>query len=176
MAILTRFTRLLKADLHALLDRMEAPDVLLQQALREMEAELQALQLQQRQRCAQQQQIQHQLAQVQQQLAQYQQELTLCLEHDSDSLARSLLRRQLEAEQRLQMLQGQLQTLQCQCQQTDEQISARQASLEALQLQADSLLDTADAQPVALHDQPRRISDADIELALLKAKSARRPA
>ncbi len=37
MALITRMTRLFTADLHAVLDRLEEPDVLLKQALREME-------------------------------------------------------------------------------------------------------------------------------------------
>ena len=40
MALITRFTRLFTADLHALLDRLEEPDVVLKQAIREMEEEL----------------------------------------------------------------------------------------------------------------------------------------
>ncbi len=50
MAIFTRLARLLRADLHALLDRMEAPDVLLQQSLREMAADLQQRQRDQQRR------------------------------------------------------------------------------------------------------------------------------
>ena len=37
MALITRFSRLFRADLHAVLDRIEEPDVILRQAVREME-------------------------------------------------------------------------------------------------------------------------------------------
>ena len=37
MALITRVSRLLRADVHAVLDRLEEPDVLLQQAIRDME-------------------------------------------------------------------------------------------------------------------------------------------
>ena len=37
MALMTRVARLFRADLHAVLDRIEEPEVLLRQALREME-------------------------------------------------------------------------------------------------------------------------------------------
>ena len=40
MALITRVARLFRADLHAVLDRIEEPDVLLKQAVREMEEEL----------------------------------------------------------------------------------------------------------------------------------------
>ncbi len=36
MALITRVTRLFTADMHAVLDRLEEPDVLLRQAVREM--------------------------------------------------------------------------------------------------------------------------------------------
>ncbi|MGH8588771.1 MAG: PspA/IM30 family protein, partial [Gammaproteobacteria bacterium] len=40
MALITRVSRLFRSDLHAVLDRIEEPEVLLRQAIREMEAEL----------------------------------------------------------------------------------------------------------------------------------------
>ena len=39
MALITRLTRLFRADVHAVLDRIEEPDVLLRQAVRDMEEE-----------------------------------------------------------------------------------------------------------------------------------------
>ena len=40
MALVNRVTRLFKADFHAVLDRIEEPDVLLRQAIREMQDDL----------------------------------------------------------------------------------------------------------------------------------------
>ena len=40
MALITRVSRLFQADFHAVLDRIEEPDLLLRQAVREMEEEL----------------------------------------------------------------------------------------------------------------------------------------
>ena len=40
MALISRVSRLLRADLHAVLDHLEEPDVLLRQAVREMEEAL----------------------------------------------------------------------------------------------------------------------------------------
>ena len=40
MPLVDRVARLFRADLHAVMDRIEEPDVLLRQALREMEEEL----------------------------------------------------------------------------------------------------------------------------------------
>ena len=40
MALITRVSRLFRADFHAVLDRIEEPDVLLKQAVREMEEDI----------------------------------------------------------------------------------------------------------------------------------------
>ena len=40
MALITRISRLFQADLHAVLDRIEEPDLLLRQAVREMQDDL----------------------------------------------------------------------------------------------------------------------------------------
>jgi phage shock protein A len=40
MALINRVSRLFTADLHAVLDRIEEPDALLRQAIREMEEDL----------------------------------------------------------------------------------------------------------------------------------------
>ena len=40
MALITRVSRLFQADFHAVLDRIEDPEALLRQAVREMEEEL----------------------------------------------------------------------------------------------------------------------------------------
>ena len=39
MALITRLSRMMRADFNALLDRLEEPDILLAQALRDMQAQ-----------------------------------------------------------------------------------------------------------------------------------------
>jgi len=104
MAIINRITRLFRADLHAVLDRIEEPDALLRQSVREMaaaidddERHLQQLERSQLQLSRQQEQIQA----SQLQLAQ---ELDICFTAEQEELARGLIRRGLEAEQRLSVL------------------------------------------------------------------------
>ena len=172
MAILTRLARLLKADLHALLDRMEAPDVLLQQSLREMDAELQLTQQQQQQRQQQLQQMERLQQNLQRQLQDQQAELDLCLQEHNDSLARALLRRHLETRQQLQLLQSRRQDLQAQYAQSEEECRQQQTAFTTLQAQAENWLAPA---PTGTQFAPpqQMITDADIEVALLKAKRDR---
>ncbi len=96
MALITRVSRLFRADLHAVLDRIEEPDVLLRQAVREMEDEL----AKDEQRMAllrhdQQQFITHQ-ADMENTLQEIEEELDLCFRSGKDDLARALVKRKLE--------------------------------------------------------------------------------
>lgn len=174
MTVLTRLSRLFRADLHALLDRMEAPDVLLLQAIRDMEGEIQLQQQEQKKRALEQQQLQRRCSELQERLQQQEAELDLCLEAGNDALTRALLRRRLEQEQTLRLLQQRLQTLTEKMCSADNELQQQQRELQALREQADLLLQT----PSGTRDAADTcaVTEADVELALLKAKSRRSPA
>ncbi|MFZ5602452.1 MAG: PspA/IM30 family protein [Pseudomonadota bacterium] len=174
MTVLTRLSRLFRADLHALLDRMEAPDVLLQQAIRDMEGEIQLQQQEQKKRALEQQQLQRRCSDLQERLQQQETELDLCLDAGNDALTRALLRRRLEQEQTLRLLQQRLQTLTEKMRCADTELQQQQRELKALREQAEVLLQT----PSSTRDAADAcaVTEADVELALLKAKSRRSPA
>ena len=89
MALITRLSRLFRADMHAVLDRIEEPQQLLQQAIREMEEALlheeQQLKLLQHE----QGQLQRRLQGLEQSLEKSEEELDLCFESNKEELARS---------------------------------------------------------------------------------------
>ena len=96
MAILNRFARLLTADIHAVMDRLEEPRAQLQQALRELdEAQLlgasRVRQIEQQLSALQQQQVA-----LDEQQANCQRELDLCLAATQEALAKKVVRRQLQ--------------------------------------------------------------------------------
>lgn len=174
MTVLTRLSRLFRADLHALLDRMEAPDVLLQQAIRDMEGEIQLQQQEHKKRALEQQQLQRRCNDLQERLQQQETELDLCLDAGNDALTRALLRRRLEQEQTLRLLQQRLQMLAEKMRGADTELQQQQRELKALREQAEVLLQT----PSSTRDAADAcaVTEADVELALLKAKSRRSPA
>ena len=107
MALVTRLSRLFQADFHAVLDRIEEPDLQLRQAVREMQFTLD--QDQQRLKL-----LQHEAAQLDKaaraasaNLEAYDEELDICLAAKKDDLARDLIRRKLVSEKQLQALQQQ---------------------------------------------------------------------
>lgn len=176
MTVLTRFGRLLRADLHALLDRMEAPDVLLQQSLREMQGDLDQRTHQQKARQQEKFQLTQRIAQLDTQRTQYAAEMDLCFQANNDGLIRTLVRRQLESEQLHQTLSAQLAELQQCIDAEDASILEQGRQLQALQQQASVYL--RESTP---HSPPRSpldaspITDADVELALLKEMHKRKP-
>jgi phage shock protein A len=98
MALITRISRLFSADFHAVLDRIEEPELLLKQAIREMEEEL----AKSEQRIRWLQQEQHQLSvqedDIEQALSSLDEEMDICFASGKDELARKLVKRKLEAQ------------------------------------------------------------------------------
>lgn len=98
MALITRVSRLFQADLHAVLDRIEEPDVLLRQAIREMEEELARDEQRLRILSHEQGQLARQDTVLQQSLSRIGEELDLCFASGKDDLARTLVKRKLETQ------------------------------------------------------------------------------
>ena len=106
MALVTRLSRLFQADFHAVLDRIEEPDLQLRQAVREMQFALE--QDQQRLKL-----LQHEATQLgkattdaEANLKGFDEELDICLAAKKDDLARDLIRRKLTGEKQLQLSLG----------------------------------------------------------------------
>ena len=174
MPLLNRFARLFTADLHAVLDRLEEPDLLAQQAVREMEEELTAMQAQatacERDRAT----LTRDLHAVDAVLARLEDELDLCFNVGHDELARSLVRRKLEAEQRRLALQTRITALTQREQELTTALAAGRARLNDLRQQLSVLTMPADPghDCVSAPTTPV-ISDDEIEVALLRERSRR---
>ncbi len=104
MALINRISRLFKADFHAVLDQIEEPEQLLKQAIRDMEDDL-ANTEQRINLCAHDQDAlsgrKHELESA---FAEIDAQLDLCFESKKDDLAKSLIRKKLEAERLLKRL------------------------------------------------------------------------
>ena len=107
MTLLTRISRLFKADLHGILDNLEEPEMILKQAVRDMQEELDkaaaaiTIMSQQQERLQQKKQI------LSQQLQEIQQHLQFCLHERNEKLAKSVIRKKLQAERSLAELSRQ---------------------------------------------------------------------
>jgi len=173
MNLMTRLNRLFQADLHALLDRLEAPELSLRQALREME---EALSQDSRSLAASEAEAHHikaRLAEIEARRARTSAELESALESGNETLARVLLRRRLQLDRSQRQWHAQIEHLGSELNERREQLAQRRQRLTELNDQAELL---TRATPLANEfDVPvdRAISDADVEMALLAEKQRR---
>ena len=133
MALVTRLSRLFQADVHAVLDRIEEPDLQLRQAVREMQLALD----QDRQRVKL---LQHEAAQLTKAIADceralqaFDEELDICLAAKKDDLARDLVRRKLATAHQLQSLNQRTETVATQVEALEHQIEEQAQQLAGMQ-------------------------------------------
>ncbi|HET9484256.1 MAG TPA: PspA/IM30 family protein [Xanthomonadales bacterium] len=176
MALIDRFTRLFRADMHAVLDRMEEPDVLLRQAVREMDEEVARASRELKARELERRGVRERLADVEAALAKIAGELDLCFSAGNETLARTLLRRKLEHERLARHLTQRGVAL-------DRLIDEQRTALDEQKRRADAMRQKAalfEAEPPgAAAAGPTwcaddlSVSDADVDLALLREKQQR---
>lgn len=177
MAIMNRLTRLFRADVHAVLDRMEEPEVLLRQALREMEDEVVQGAKQLKSRELERQQVQARLGAIELLRQDIGEQLDLCFASQNEAIARTLLRRRLEGERMTRQLGHRLAALHKLIAERGAQLDEQRASLEGMRQKAD-VFQTESAH--AQNTDPGRcavddfaITEADIDLALLREQQQR---
>ena len=179
MALLTRVSRLFKADFHAVLDHIEEPEQLLRQAIREMEDELQGSEVEIA-RCEQEQEsLDDHSRELASRIDGLNAELDLCFEAEKDELARSLVRRKLLAERTVRHLESRQQANLRFLKKERQQLDENRTTLEGLRQKADVFLAktpaAAQGADFALQDThgEMSVSDDEIEIAFLREKSAR---
>ncbi|WP_455234010.1 PspA/IM30 family protein [Thiogranum longum] len=175
MALITRVSRLFRADLHAVLDRIEEPDVLLKQAVREMEEELARDEQRVRLLSHEQDQLSARRDEIDQSLDEIDEELDLCFASGKDDLARTLVKRKLETQRFRKQLLRRRGTL-------EESLNALNARLNENRVQLDSMRQKAELLAEdRTSDQPgdswstldAAVRDEDVEVAFLREKSRR---
>lgn len=178
MAIVNRITRLFTADVHAVLDRLEEPDALLRQAIREMEAvlaersqQLKALELDR-------DLVRRRSTEIERALAGIREEIDLSFAAGNEALVRTCLRRRLEGERLLRMLEQRSGLLTRQIEQATPVFEQQRERLDAMRQKA-ALFDVdlasgagTDGSRWSATETP--VSEADIDLALLREQQARR--
>lgn len=181
MALINRVTRLFKADFHAVLDQIEEPELLLRQAVREMEDDL--AETEQRVGvCAHDQQVlETRKAEIDGQLARIDEELDLCFDSGKDGLARGLIRKKLEAERLSSRLASQHGASAKYLGEQRAMLDEHRATLEGLRQKAELFAQRAPVKSESEFDdiawiaRDMNVSDDEVEVAYLREKSTRSP-
>lgn len=174
MALITRLARLWRADINALLDRLEAPDLVLAQAIREMEQALDGERRRLAHLTAELARLGPQEAACAQTLGQAAAALEDCLAEGREDLARPLIRRRLEVEREQQRLGRRRAELEAELERAGRRIAERESRLADLRARAAAYEVPAAApeeEPPCWSGFP--IRDQDVEIHLLRAKRQR---
>ncbi|MDH4048711.1 MAG: PspA/IM30 family protein [Gammaproteobacteria bacterium] len=180
MALINRISRLFKADFHAVLDRIEEPEQLLRQAIREMDDELTAGEQRIRQCMHEQQSLLTRKAELSEKLAEIESELDLCFASQKDDLARGLVRRKLEGQRLLKRLSSRESTNEKFLSDQRGRLDENRAALESLKQKAEIFA----ARPPVDGDtgiddttwlaRELSVGEDEIEVAFLREQNARR--
>lgn len=175
MALIRRVTRLFRADFHAVLDRVEEPDILLRQAIREMEEDLARDEQLYRRHQREREKLVRKESEFQRLCTSLSEELDVCFFAGKEDLARSVIRRKLETERSLQLLVQRRETLAAQSDQLAQRLDQNRSRYESMRQKAE-LFDeqnhaTDTAEPWTGTDV--RVRDEDVEVALLRERQRR---
>ena len=175
MALITRVSRLFQADFHAVLDRIEEPAVLLRQAVREMEEELARDEQRLKVLNHEQGQLLVREADLEQSLNEIEGQLDVCFESGNEDLARTSVRRKLEAQRYCKGLARKRQALQETIDDLDTRLGENRPHLESMRQKAELLAEESDrARPADYWNMPDiSVRDEDVEVAFLREKQQR---
>ncbi len=179
MALINRVSRLFKADFHAVLDQIEEPEMLLKQAIREMEDDLAETEQRIRLGAHDQEALATRRTEVDSKLSEIDDELDLCFASKKDDLAKGLIKKKLEAERLSKRLSTKHSAADKYLADQRAMLDENRATLEGLRQKAELFARRAPADSESEFDdigwmaQELRVSDDEVEVAYLREKSAR---
>jgi phage shock protein A len=174
MALINRMSRLFTADVHAVLDRIEEPDVLLKHAIREMEEELARSEQRVKQLEHERTTLADRHRKVQAALAELGEQLDVCFGNGNEELARKVVKRKLETER------------------LDKHVAERRATVDKLLVERGAVADEQREHLDVMRQKAELLADApsggdewgkteftagadEIEVAFLREQQKRKP-
>ena len=170
MALINRMSRLFTADVHAVLDRIEEPDVLLKHAVREMEEELARGEQRLRALTHEHESLGERQAKTAACLAELGSQLDVCFESGNEELARKIIKRRLETERFERNVAERRAAL-------DKELAALRVAVEEQREQLDVMRQKAELLATTAADDYVSgdfvVGEADVEVALLRERQKR---
>lgn len=175
MTLINRVSRLFRADLHAVLDGVEEPELLLREAVREMEEDLARDRRRLDLLAEEQRGLAERRAELTASLERMDGELDLCFEAGREDLARTLVRRRLETERLRDALERRRGELERELSRLRERTEANASRLEAMRQKAELLAREEPREGPAAPWSPRgqTVSDDEVEVVFLREQRRR---
>ncbi len=181
MALINRISRLFKADFHAVLDQIEEPEQVLKQAIRDMEDDLAATEQRIKLGAHDQEALAVRKRELEAAIDELDAQLDLCFEADKDELAKSLIRKQLEAERLLKRLNSRHAANEKYLAEQRAMRDENRATVEGLRQKAELVAQRTPAQPegpsefddIGWMARDMQVGDDEVEVAYLREKSRR---
>lgn len=184
MALITRISRLFRADFNAVLDRIEEPDVLLKQSLREMKENIYSDSHQLKLLKNEYSQIEGKIKDLDKDIKQKNQELDICFETNETDLARSQIKRKIEMQRYEKHLKHKFIAMDKRINELTTTINENKTRLTVMQQKLELLVNE---EPQTIGDECFSnshfnshsnssviINEDEIEIAFLREKQARR--
>ena len=173
MALINRMSRLFTADVHAVLDRIEEPDVLLKHAVREMEEELARGEQRVRTLEREHETLGERQSKAEALLGELAEQVDVCFASRNEELARKVIKRRLETErferhigERRNALAKELAALRTALDEQREQLDVMRQKAELL---------TATAAGDDFRTDDFLVGEAEVDVALLRERQKRQP-
>lgn len=177
MALITRISKLFTADFHAVLDRIEEPEVLLRQAIRDMEDEIARAEQQVKWLAHEQAQLESRRQDTEGALRHIDEELDVCFAAGKDDLARSSIRRRLEAERRAKELTRRIAAAEKALGEQRAALEENRRYLEGMRQKAEILVEEESSRPSGPQERfaiaGGAVSDDEVEVAYLRERQRR---
>jgi phage shock protein A len=171
MALINRMSRLFTADVHAVLDRIEEPDVLLKHAVREMEDELARNEQRARLLAHEQETLGERQRKTDALLAQLNAELDVCFASGNEPLARKVIKRRLETERLAAHVAERRTALERERAALHAAIEEQSEHLDVMRQKAELLTSTTAGD--GPHNGDFAVGETEIEVALLRERQKR---
>lgn len=173
MSILTRMTRLFKADIHSILDNLEQPEIILQQSVRDMQSAIDAAEISLSELDKQQAGLEQKQQNMNSQITDLQEQLQFCLREKNDTLGKSVIKKKLQAGLILKELSTQLANIIIAKKLKNNETDERKEKLQAVRDKLALFTEHAEfSEHSVATELSSNISQDDIELAFLYEKQS----
>ena len=174
MALINRVSRLFTADFNAVLDRIEEPELLLKQAIREMEETIEVAEQRGKRINMEREQCLARMAQLETNLAGVDDELDVCFDANEETLARTLIRRKLEIQRQLEAARQAGERLAAALAEQNTELADHREGLDRIRQQAAVVLAQTPAEFVSNDAAATTaVTNDDVEVAFLREKQRR---